>query len=93
MRKRGFLDDDEDDEPVPTWPAIRDLYSQLIEKAKDWETADIIAEPVEMAAHLVQAYPEVNLSMEDLRLALHDLNIGFERNEFNNKFYYLANWK
>ena len=53
----------------------------------------IMATPAQMALHFHQAYPEVGLTMEDLRLALHDLNIPYERNEYNDKFYYLANWK
>lgn len=86
--------EEEDDEPkAPTWPAVRDLFAQLIARCSDWEEAQIIALPVDMAAHFHQAYPEANLCMEDLRLALHDLNIPYERNEHNDKFYYLANWR
>ena len=91
MKKQQFQDND-DDVPAPTWPAVRDLLQQLIMPAQ-WENAMIMATPAQMALHFHQAYPEVGLTMEDLRLALHDLNIPYERNEYNDKFYYLANWK
>lgn len=78
--------------PQDTWLAVRDLFSQLIRPAKGWEDADIIAEPAEMAQRFRQAYPEKKLFLEDMRLALHDLNISFERNEHNDKFYYLASY-
>lgn len=93
MKKRKYPFDD-DDEPVePTWPAVRDLFSGLIVPAKDWLDAELIAEPREMAGHFIAAYPEAAITMEDLRLALHDLRIPFERNEHNSKFYYLAKWR
>lgn len=93
---RRHYDDDEDDEPKeikPTWPAIRDLFEQLIKPAKDWEHAQIIADSSEMAGHFMRSYPDTLLLFTDMRLALHDLNIPYERNEHNNKFYYLADWR
>lgn len=73
------------------WPAIRDLFAQIIKKS-DWQHADIVATPQEMSEHFEKAFPDVYVSMSDLRLALHDLNIPYERNEHNNKYYYLAKW-
>jgi len=93
---RKHYDDDDDDEPKeikPTWPAIRDLFEQLIRPAKDWQEAEIIADNSEMAACFISSYPDVMLLFDDMRLALHDLKIPYERNEHNNKFYYLANWR
>jgi len=84
----------EDDEPPePNWPAIRDLFAQYIEPAKSWEDADCLGELHIMAAHFCQACPNVEFTFEDLKLALYDLNISYERNEHNGKFYYLAKWK
>jgi hypothetical protein len=91
--RRNFDDDDDEKEPEPTWPAIRDLFANLIIKAKDWPDAELTAEPRDMIACFKQAYPEVIITMEDMRLALYDLGVPFERNEFNSKFYYLARYK
>jgi len=77
----------------PTWTAIRDLFDQIIVRAKNWQDAEIIATPEDMADHFQNAFPDVNLWPSDIPLALHDLNIPFERNENNNKFYYLARWR
>jgi hypothetical protein len=79
--------------PAENWIAVRDLFELLIVKAPDWENADIVEEPEGMAKIFKTAYPEKSVWMEDMRLALHDLNVPFERNEHNNKFYYLAKWK
>jgi len=98
-KKKSAWDDDDDDDESPKkpekdyWITIRDLLDQIIVKNDDWTTAGIIAELVDMANVFRQQYPEVIFCIEDLRMALHDLNIGYERNEHNNKFYYLANWK
>lgn len=77
----------------PTWPAMRDLFDQIIEKASGWEDATLIATYNEMLEHFSDAYPDVNYCPSDLTLALHDLQIPYERNEHNNKYYYLAKWK
>jgi hypothetical protein len=74
------------------WIAIRDLFGQLIRPAR-WNNAEIISTAEQMADHFQNAYPGVFFSLEDLKLALHDLNIPFERNEHNNEFYYLAKWR
>ena len=92
MGRKSIYDEDDDDQP-DSWEAVRDLFQQLIKPCFKWHEADIIAEPNEMAAYFRQHYPGVKLLMEDLRLAMHDLNVPFERNEHNNKFYYLAKWK
>ena len=76
----------------PTWPALRDLFGQIIVRARNWQDAEIIATQEEMAEHFSNAYPDVNFWPSDIPLALHDLNIPYERNENNNKFYYLAKW-
>lgn len=81
------------EEKEPTWPAIRDLFQQIIEPAKNWQDAQIVASPEEMIAHFHEAFPDVSIWGDDMRLALHDLRIPFERNEHNNKYYYLAKWK
>jgi hypothetical protein len=91
--KKYEEDDEEFEQKDPSWWAVKDLFEELIVKAKGWEDAQIFAEPLDMAGYFRQAYPEVRLTMEDLRLALHDLNVPFERNEHNAKFYYLAKWK
>lgn len=91
--KKNYFHSEKDDEPEPVWPVIRDRLDILIGPAKNWHTAQVIAEIPEMAKHFTQAYPEILFCYEDLRLALHDLGIPYERNEHNNKYYYLANWK
>lgn len=73
--------------------SIQDLFDQIIVAAKNWQDAEIIATPEEMADHFQNAFPEVNLGPSDIPLSLHHLNIPFERNENNNKFYYLARWR
>jgi hypothetical protein len=83
----------EDKPKEPTWPAIRDLFSQIITSASDWNDAKIIASSDEMMQHFHEAFPDVSLWESDMRLALHDLGIPFERNEHNNKYYYLARWR
>jgi len=98
-KKKWPWDDDEDDDEKPKkpkveyWKVVKDLLEQTIVKNGDWQTAEIIAELEEMINIFRKQYPEVIFSVEDLRLALHDLNIDYERNEHNDRFYYLANWK
>ena len=93
MKKRFNNDyDDEEEEKAPSWPAIRDLFKQLISPAKDWPESDCLGTISDMAKHFSQAYPEVMFTVEDLRLALYDMGIPYERNENNNKHYYLAKW-
>lgn len=77
---------------APTWPAVRDLLAQIIIRAKGWHDADLIATQKEMFQHFQEAFPGASLYPSDLILALHDLNVPYERNEHNNKYYYLAKW-
>jgi hypothetical protein len=92
-----FGDDDDGDEPKkerkPSWPAIRDLFSTIIAPANGWQDASLIADEDEMRTHFYNAFPDVTLWFDDIRLALHALDIPYERNEHNNKWYYLARWK
>lgn len=81
-----------EEKKAPNWQAVRDLFAQLIEPA-NWQSGDLIVKPDEMLEHFQNAYPGVDIWLEDMKLALHDLNIPFERNEHNNEFYYLARWK
>lgn len=83
----------DDEEVKPNWPVIRDLFSQVIEPARTWEQADCLGELNDMAKHFTRAFPGVFYSIDDMKLALHDLNIPLERNEHNNRFYYLAKWR
>jgi hypothetical protein len=87
-----MFDNFEDDAPESKWPIIKDLFSSVIKPAKDWPEADCLGDINDMAMHFRNAFPEQIFTIEDLRLALHDMNIKFERNENNNKYYYLATW-
>jgi hypothetical protein len=90
---KKHFEDSEDEENKDNWLAVRDCLSQIIEKAKDWTDADCLSDLNDMAQHFTRAYPDVHCTVQDLRMALHDLNINQERNEHNNKYYYLAKWK
>lgn len=74
------------------WKEVSSLFSTVITPTKDWTQADCLGDINEMAVHFTNAFPEHQFSIEDLRLALHDMNVPFERNEHNNKWYYLAKW-
>lgn len=87
-------EESEETEQEPNWPAIRDLFSQIIGPARSWPEADCFGELKQMADIFSKSFPGVHYTYpEDIQLALHDLNIDPERNEHNNKFYYLAKWR
>jgi DNA invertase Pin-like site-specific DNA recombinase len=90
---KKYHDEDDEDEKPENWPAIRDLFAQVIQPAKDWTDADIIESVSGMAEKFSNSFPGVAYTFDDLKLALFDMNVSFERNEHNNKFYYLAKWR
>jgi hypothetical protein len=88
-----FFNEGESKKSKDNWKVVRDLLASLLGPAKDWADADCLGDLNDMAIRFTEAYPDVNCTVEDLRLALHDLNISYERNEHNNKYYYLAKWR
>jgi|GEM_PF-6008023 len=85
-------EEDKDDKPA-AWIIIRDLFILDIEPAKSWAEADCLGDLSEMCAVFSNAHPSVFFLPNHMELALYDMNIKFERNEHNNKFYYLAKWR
>jgi len=91
MKKR-HEEDDEDEKP-DNWKVIRDLFISVIEPARDWPDADLVETLKGMGEKFSNSFPGVRFTYDDLKLALYDMGILFERNEHNNKFYYLAKWR
>jgi hypothetical protein len=90
---KKHFEDPEDEENKDNWLAVRDQLATIIEKADDWADADCLSDLSDMARHFMEAFPDVHCTVQDLRMALRDLNIDQERNEHNDKYYYLAKWK
>jgi hypothetical protein len=91
MSKRRHEEDDFSDDKTTNWEVLRNLLTLHI-SGSTWTDADSIASLDDLYDQVRNILPAVSFSHEDLQLALYSLSVPFERNEHNNKFYYLVKW-
>jgi hypothetical protein len=82
-----FMFDDEEKPAKQVWPQIVDLFSNEIGPAKDWQDADIVGSMEDICKIFNEGFPGALFFTADA------MRIPHERNEHNNKYYYLAKWK